>query len=145
MSLTNPLTVDEDQLKAFRKLFYLRFCVLNGQFRDTVQQGFLDILLYEFNCIYNYYKCTFKFAFILSFSLRENKKQELVFQKVSGMVKKNIASRALLQKHTEFNGLFQRNFVKCYSCSCCCPMFQFFSFQEPRKLKISHHLKHCCP
>ena len=60
---------------------------------------------------YNSYKFSYKFAFILFFSVLSNQKQESGFQQVDGLVRRNIsvflfiASRALLQSHTEINRL----------------------------------------
>ena len=65
--------------------------------------------------------CTKDFIPFLSF--RRDQKQESNVQQVGGLVTRNIsvflllASRALLQRYTEFNRLLLNNFLTYYSCS----------------------------
>ena len=83
-----------------------------------------EIFLHKNNPNYNSYIFSYKFAFVLFLSFLLNQKHEFGFQQVCGLVARNISvfflfitSRALLQSHAKFNGLLERNFLNCYSCS----------------------------
>ena len=47
-----------------------------------------------------------------------------------------IASRALLQRHTEFNRILKRNFLTCYSCSYYSSMFIFMFLKKKIRKQI---------
>ena len=66
--------VREDLLRAFYKLFYLRFCV------TKILQGILET---------NSYKFSYKFTFIPFLCFYRNQKQEPNFQQVGGLVTRN--------------------------------------------------------
>ena len=61
--------------------------------------------LHENNFKYNFYRFSYKFAFILCLSFLTNQKQESGFKQVGGLVKRNnsVYSRALFQSHARFN------------------------------------------
>ena len=67
-----------------------------------------EIFLHENNRDYNSYRFNYKFALIIFLFLLTNQRQKSGFQQIDGLVTKNIwflfiASRALLQRHVEFN------------------------------------------
>ena len=85
--------VAEDLLRTFYKLFCFRFCVLSGRWKtlcSKILRGILERFLYENNRIYNSYKSSYKFAFILFLSFRRNQKQESNFHQVDDLVNRNI-------------------------------------------------------
>ena len=113
-SLTNVPTVGEDLLRAFCKLFYLWFFISSDQWKNTVQQRFYVLFERHFymkiNCNFNAYRFSCQLvAFSLLFFHMEQKWRS-IFKEVGGLVTKNVfvflkASRAQLQRHTEFNRL----------------------------------------
>ena len=118
-SSTNVYTVGEDLLRAFYKLFCLRFCVSNDQWKNTVArilQGILDVTIIN----YNSYKFSYKFDFIPVLSFRRNQKQESKFQQVGDLVTRNISPFCLYRLY--FKAMpksidFYKDFLTCYSCS----------------------------
>ena len=82
---TNVSIVGEELLRAFYRLFYLQ--VVSE--KTLGSQGFtsnLRHILYENNRSYNFYRSSYKFAFILFLSFLKNQKQESGFQQVGGLV-----------------------------------------------------------
>ena len=75
-------------------------------------------IFYESNCEYNVFKFCYEFAFIFLFSFRKNnkKKKNKIFSIYWWCGNGNylyflfITSRALFQRHAEFNKLLLRNF-----------------------------------
>ena len=74
-----------------------------------VLQAIWEIVLDENNCNYNYYRCSYKFAFIGFLSFLKNQKQESRFQQAESNGKYFYflftASYTQLQSHAEFNRL----------------------------------------
>ena len=97
--------VTEDLLRAFYKLFCLRFCVPSDQWKNSVAkiwQGIWDTFLYENNRNFNSNKFGKKVNFILSFHRNRKKRIQFLISWWSGneiyfsfLV---IESRSLLQK-----------------------------------------------
>ena len=100
-SSTNVHVIGKHLLRAFYKLFSLRFCVSSDQRKNTVQQRFykdFDFtrtsrnkdftrtsreILYENNCNHNSYKFSYKLlAFIPFCSLIEIKNKNQIFSKL---------------------------------------------------------------
>ena len=76
---------------------------------SKILQGIWEKFLYQNNQNYNSYKFRYKFTFIPFLSFHRNLKQKSNIQQVGGLVTRNcflfIASRALLQRHAQFNRL----------------------------------------
>ena len=86
----------EDLLRAFCNLFYLRLCFSNGQWKKcSVAKVSLRVsnkFLFEKNVIIFPTKLV---TALLSYCLSKNKKQDLNFKKVGGMVTKSISAFCL--------------------------------------------------
>ena len=113
-SLTNVPTVGEDLLRAFCKLFYLWFFVSSDQWKNTVQQRFYVLFERHFymkiNCNFNAYRFSCQLVAFSLLVFHMEQKWRSIFKEAGGLVTKIVfvflkASRAQLQRHTEFNRL----------------------------------------
>ena len=110
--------VTEELLRAFYKLFCLRFCVPSDQWKNSVAkiwQGIWDTFLYENNRNFNSNKFGKKVNFILSFHRNRKKRIQFLISWWSGneiyfsfLV---IESRSLLQRYAESKNFYKRIFL----------------------------------
>ena len=92
-TLTNVLTVVEDLLKTFCKLRYSWFCVSGDQWKNTVYQRLYLLFeshFYENNSNFSCNRFSYKLVFIIFLFFCMKQKQKSIFQKVGGLVIKNI-------------------------------------------------------
>ena len=113
--------VGQDLVRAFYRLFYLQFCYLSDQSKNTVQQRFcyqFEEYLY-IKTVVTIYPTGLVTNWLLS-SFCPFLKTKFSASCWSGYKKQScflfIASRTLLQSHPKFNILLQKKFLTCYSC-----------------------------
>ena len=105
----------EDLLRAFYKLFCLRFCISSDVWKNIVWQRLYKRIwercLYENNRNYNPYKFSYKSTFISFLFCQEkkqtkrNKKQKSNFQQFGGLVTRNYFSFCLQRVAFYFKGV----------------------------------------
>ena len=113
--------VGKDLLRAFYRLFYLKFCDSSDQWKKHCVTKILlaawEIFLHENNRNYISYIFGYKFAFIVFLFISYEPKTRIWFSASWWSTNEKyffllfIASRVLLQSHAEFNRLYKGIFL----------------------------------